>query len=166
MVKKTSKIAFVGIFAASAAVLSTVERLICAGFALPPGVRLGLSNIAVMLCTLAAGVWSALLLAIIKAVFALFTGGFVSFALGASGGILSALFTGLLLRAKKCPLGFSGIGVCGALLHNGAQLTVCCLLFFNSFNLFVFYAPVLTVSALISGFTTGSLLKLLSAKIT
>ena len=66
---KTKKITTMGLLFALAMVLSFVENTIVPFFGLPPGVKLGLSNIVVMYCMVYMGGSSATQLALLKGFF-------------------------------------------------------------------------------------------------
>jgi len=160
------KAAFFGVLLALAVALSFAENALLPFTGLPPGVKPGLSNIAVMVCAQVLGAPTALLLALCKGVFAGITRGSTAFLMSCAGGLLSAGVTGGLLRFaarrnEQSKLAFAAIGVCGALTHNAAQLCVCAVLM-QSFNVF-WQAPVLLVSASAGGVLTGLILSSLRA---
>ena len=86
---KTKKITTIALLFALAMVLSVVEASIMPIFALPPGVKLGLSNIVVMYCMVYMGYACAAELTILKGLFAFFTRGATAGFLAAMGGFFS-----------------------------------------------------------------------------
>lgn len=117
-----------------------------------PGAKLGLSNIAVMFAADSIGLPAALAVAAIKALFAGVTRGATAFLLSLAGGVLSTLVMYLFLAAKSNRFGYIGIGICGAVTHNTAQLAVAALL--TDFSVFT-YLPILLFAGLGAGALTG-----------
>lgn len=155
---KTKDIAYSGILAALAIGISALEGLLTLPF-MPPGCKPGLSNVITLSAFLAVGAPAAFFVALLKALFALATRGVSAFLLSLAGGMLSCLVSVLLLKWKKCPFSYWGIGIAGALCHNGAQLAVACLL--TGTGALVGYAPVLLIASLITGSVTGLILRIL-----
>ena len=89
---------------------------------MPPGAKLGLSNLATMYAADSLGLPSALFLAVFKGAFALLTRGGMAGLMSLSGGVISTVVMWLLLKKANASLGV--VGVCGALAHNAAQLCV------------------------------------------
>ena len=150
--------AFCGMLGALALALSALEGALPPLPALPPGAKLGLSNLATMYAAGALGLGPALLLALTKALFAGMTRGAVAFAMSLSGGALSTLAMWILLRPRRRPFGFLGLGVCGALAHNAGQL---CTAVFLAGPAAAGYAPWLLLFGVPSGILTGLLLRAL-----
>lgn len=160
--KKTkNKILFIAntaMLSAVAIALSIVEAMLPQVSVLPPGAKLGLSNIAVMLGGDAVGFSSALFIAFIKSVFAGVTRGFTAFLMSFSGGMLATVVMLILLRFSSKKIGYLGIGICGAVTHNLAQLTVSSLL--TTEAVFV-YLPALMIISVATGALTGTVLGLI-----
>ena len=78
-----------GIFAALALVLSFLESLLPPLPMMPPGAKLGLSNIVTMFLASSQGLVPALLIALLKGLFAGVTRGFTAMVLSLAGGMLS-----------------------------------------------------------------------------
>lgn len=145
--------------AAAALSLWAVESAVPLEGLLPPGVKLGLSNIMTMFAAFTLGFPAAAAIVAVKAAFSLFTRGAMAGLLSLCGGLLSATVLCLLVRLdQKNRMGFFGLSVMGALGHNAGQLTVVALL---TSPAALWYGPVLTVSALAAGTVTGLLLKAL-----
>lgn len=144
------------LLAAAALALSALEGVFTP--ILPPGARAGLSNVIVMLAASSLGLPSALLIVLIKAVFALLTRGAVSFLLSAAGGVVSALLLWVLFRTARL-FGNLGISVLGALSHSLVQLAVSALLYGNAVWA---YAPVMILLSVPSGCITAVLLTAVS----
>lgn len=155
--RRTRSVAFGGLLSALALALSALEMLIPPLPMLPPGAKLGLSNIVTMYTADAMGLGPALTISLLKALFAGITRGFTAFLMSLAGGICSTFVVWLLLRCKKHPFGCIGVGVVGALTHNFAQLVVAGLL--TSFAV-VAYIPWLILFGIATGIATGLVLKL------
>lgn len=117
-----------------------------------PGAKLGLSNIAVMFAADSIGLPAALAVAAIKALFAGVTRGATAFLMSFAGGVFSTLVMYVFLAVKSNRFGYIGIGVCGAVTHNTAQLAAAALL--TDFSVFT-YLPVLLLAGLAAGTITG-----------
>lgn len=155
-VKKASqRAAFTGILAALALSLSFLEGLLPPLPMMPPGAKLGLSNIAAMYAAGSLGLSSAVFLTVLKGGFAFFTRGAAAGIMSLSGGLLSTFCSWLLLKHSKASL--AAVGVCGALCHNAAQLCAAAVL---TSSAVVFYIPFLLLFGLLTGVLTGVLLKL------
>lgn len=152
--KKTRYLAVTGIMLALTLALSSLETLFSA--ALPPGVRIGLANIVIMLALLSMGKGQALSLVLLKSMFIFLTKGLTAFVLSLCGGLFSFLIILLLLRSKKNSLML--ISVCGALAHNLAQLVVSAFLTGSVYTLY--YAPLLIIAGAIAGCATGAVIKI------
>ena len=151
---KAGRVAFTGILAALALALSFLEGLLPPLPMMPPGAKLGLSNIATMYAAGSLGLPSALFLAVFKGLFSLMTRGIVAGLMSLSGGVVSTFFMWLLLKKTKSSLGV--VGVCGALCHNAAQLCVAYLLTTTSV---LVYVPFLLLFGVLTGLLTGLVLK-------
>ena len=86
---KVKRLALMGLLFALAMALSFLESLLPALPMLPPGIRLGLSNIVTMYALFALGPVSGYTIAVLKSLFVLLTRGAVAAAMSASGGIAS-----------------------------------------------------------------------------
>lgn len=155
MKRVSATVALTGLLAALALALSLVEGLLPPIPLLPPGAKLGLSNIVTMYAAGTLGLPCALFLALLKGGFALLTRGAVAGSMSLAGGLLSTACMWLLLKKAKASLAV--VGVCGALAHNAAQLLVAYCITATSV---VFYLPFLLVFGVLSGLLTGLVLKL------
>ena len=151
------KLSIVAVFTAAAIVLSIFESLLPALPFLPPGAKLGISNVASMSVAGALGIPSAMLVAVLKSLFVGLTRGFTAFLMSFFGSILSTLVTGLLLKLKENPFGFIGIGIFGALTHNMSQLAVA---YFLTGAPVFYYFPIIVIASIIFGSVTGLMLKI------
>ena len=150
-----ARTAFTGLLGALALALSFLESLLPPLPMLPPGAKLGLSNIVSMYAAGSVGLPCALFLAVLKGGFAFLGRGAAAGAMSLSGGVLSTLVMWALL--KKTNISLMPIGVGGALTHNAAQLAVARAL---TSPAVVFYIPALLVFGVLTGLLTGLVLKL------
>ncbi|MCY1712912.1 Gx transporter family protein [Caproiciproducens galactitolivorans] len=155
---RTRSVAFNGLLTALALVLSAIELALPPLPLLPPGAKLGLSNLVTMYAAGAVGLAPALCIAVIKGLFAGITRGFTAMLMSLSGGLLSTLVMWLLLRIKSRPFGLVGLGVAGALSHNAAQLLVASLL---TTPAVLYYLPWLILFGILSGIVTGLVLSVM-----
>ncbi len=155
----TRKVALVGLLAALALVLSWLESMLPPLPMLPPGAKLGLSNIVTMYAAGAVGLWPAMGIALLKGAFSGLMQGSVAFCMSTAGGLCSTFVMWLLQRPKKRPFGTIGLGVAGAVTHNLAQLLVAILL---TTPAVAYYAPFLLLFGVFFGILTGIVLRVVS----
>lgn len=141
-----------GLVSAAAVVLSAFEGMLPDLPVPVPGAKLGLSNIAVMFAADCLGLNSALVTVCFKAIFAGLTRGGTAFLMSLAGGALSTIVMYLFLAVKSNRFGYIGIAVCGAAVHNTAQLCVAALL--TDAAIFT-YLPILLIVAVPAGSLTG-----------
>ena len=150
------RVALMGILAALALTLSALEGWLPPLPFLPPGAKAGFSHIIVMFAAQTLGGPYALVLAVIKALFALLTRGGVAGAMSLFGGLGATLVMWLCVRRHASLI---LTGMLGAIAHNSLQLVVAMVL--TETPLLVGYLPALLLFALCAGTVTGVLLKLL-----
>lgn len=156
MQKKTQRLALCGLLGALALALSALEGMLPPIPGLPPGAKLGLSNLVTMLAAGTLGLPAALAVAVIKGMFAFLTRGVTAGLMSLSGGILSTLM--MYCIYKKTHFTWVFIGICGALAHNAAQLAVALLL---TGKAALFYIPALLPLSVLAGLCTGLALRML-----
>jgi len=145
------------LFALSIA-LTAVEYMIPPIPMLPPGVKLGLSNIVTMYCLFFLGKKSAFTIVVLKSGFVFLIRGVTSFLLSISGGVLSALVMMALLMISSKSISYLVISIAGAITHNIGQLVTAS--FLLGTGMVLAYLPLLLVSGIIMGNVTGALLRL------
>lgn len=155
--EKIKRITFTALMTAMAVVLSFVESLLPTAYFMPPGSKLGLSNIPVMFSASKLSVAETLLIVVAKSAFVFITRGFTAFCMSLAGGILSGLCMIFIFRKTK-GFGYMGIGVLSALCHNAGQLIVS--FFLVQTTAIIGYAPVLLVASVFTGILTGTVLKI------
>ena len=156
---KSYKAAFTGIAAAVAITLSFLEGLIPTAAFMPPGAKAGFSNIAVMFAASEFGLIPALSVTLLKSLFVFLTRGATAFFMSLAGGVLSTLVMYLLFRFSKN----AGYIILSALAHNAGQFSVAAIMV--SGESVIGYAPVLLLSALVTGAVTGSILRAVMPKL-
>ena len=157
-------VALLGIFGALALVLSFLENTLLPDLPLlPPGAKLGLSNVVTTLTGALLGAPAAFAVTVLKALFAFITRGATAGLMSFSGGLLSTVGLVLLLRLQGQYLSFLGISVLCAALHNLGQLLCACALTgtFSMLN----YGKYLLLFSMIAGTLTGVMLNLLMPKL-
>ncbi|WOC31454.1 MULTISPECIES: Gx transporter family protein [Caproicibacterium] len=154
--RTTRRVAFIGMLGALALVLSALEAMLPPLPMLPPGAKLGLSNLVTMYAAGAVGLLPALAIALLKGLFAGAMSGSVALLMSTAGGLASTLVMWVLLQPKSQPFGFLGLGVAGALTHNMAQLGVAALLTTPAVS---WYAPWLLLFGVLAGILTGLVLR-------
>lgn len=147
------KIAISSIFATLALIFSYIERMIPIDIAVP-GVKLGLSNIIVIIVLYTLGTKYALGIN----VFRIFVGGLLFsgvfgmvYALG--GGLLSFLVMYLLKKTNLFSL--VGVSMAGGVFHNIGQILMATLIISNV--KLMLYMPILILSGIASGIIIGVL---------
>lgn len=147
------KVAYMGLFLSLALVCSYIEAMIPFSFGIP-GVKLGITNIVVVLMLYCIGTKEAFgisLFRIILAGFMFGTGFSIIYSL--AGGLLSFIVMVILKKTNK--LKVISISVAGGLFHNIGQITVAAIIVDN-YNI-LFYIPVLVIAGTVTGFLIGIL---------
>lgn len=146
-----NKVAYLGVFLALALICSYVESLIPFYFGIP-GVKLGLTNIVVVLMLYCVGTREALAISVLRIVLAGFMfGNMFSILYSLAGGLLSFWMMYLLKRTKK--FGVLPISISGGMFHNVGQLIVAAIVVEN-YHIF-YYMPVLIVAGIVTGLLIG-----------
>lgn len=145
---KVREVALTGMLLALAIALSYLESLVSPLLGLMPAIKLGLSNIVVMYALLFLRTRTALLLVVLKSLFAFLTRGTTAGFLSLCGGMLSLLVFLLLLHLPRRVSSYI-FCVSGALAHNLGQLTGAAVLL--SSRMALGYAPVLLIAGIVVG---------------
>ncbi len=156
---KTKLLVLTALLFAVALVLSVVENTLPSiSFLIPvPGVKLGLSNIAVMYTLFFLDKKPAFSIAILKGLFVAMTRGPIAGLLSAGGGVLSVLIMAILIFIFKDRISYLALSIFGAIAHNVGQFIIVSLIYTNVY-LWV-YLPVLLISGVIAGIATSILLR-------
>lgn len=154
---KTQIMVLTSLIFATALVLSIVENTLPPLPIAVPGVKFGLSNIAVMYALFFLGKKQAYTIAVLKAFFVFITRGGIAASLSLSGGILSLTVMVLLLLLFKERITYFILSIFGAVFHNVGQFIVI-LILYTGMNIWA-YLPLLLISGVIAGMVTSTLLK-------
>ena len=147
------RLARYALLTALAMALSWLESLVPLAGAVPPGVKLGLTNLVVIFALYRMSLRDAAVISLIRVVLVAFTfGNSYSFAYSLAGAALSLAVMALLKRSGKFSL--LGISVAGAVSHNIAQVLVAMAVMETS--RLAWYLPVLLVSGIAAGVCVGA----------
>ena len=146
-----NKVAHLGVFLAVALICSYIESLIPFYFGIP-GVKLGLTNIVVVLMLYCVGTKEAFFISLLRIVLAGFMfGNMFSILYSLSGGCFSFLMMYLLKKTGK--LGILPISIMGGLSHNIGQMVVAAFIVSN--YQILYYLPVLLIAGAVTGLLIG-----------
>jgi len=151
-------VASMGLLMALALTLSYLENLVPAVAGMPPGIKLGLSNVVTMFCLFFMGPPFALITVLLKAGFAFLLRGFTAGLLSFSGGLsaVAVMATLLIIGKKRTSAGF--LSIMGAATHNMGQLVAA--FFLLGSGAVFFYAPILLLGGIVMGAVTGAVCKI------
>ncbi len=160
----SKKVAFFGILGALSLVLGFFESVLLPEIPfLPPGAKLGLSNLVTMYASATAGFTGGLYIVLLKTLFALVTKGAVAAFMSLCGGMLSLLVLCLMLKKEGKLFSFFGIGIASAVMHNMGQLIASCIV--TGTAELLNYGKYLLVFALVTGSVTGIMLLLIMPRL-
>lgn len=148
--------ALMGMLFAMAMALSFAESLLPVLPMLPPGFKLGLSNIVTMYTLFVLGTRKGFAIAVLKSFFVLLTRAPIAAFMSLCGGLLSVLCMALCSRVKGLGKDYMLLSVIGALAHNLGQLLASVT---YTGTVMFYYLPVLVVSGVIMGIVTGAMLR-------
>lgn len=154
---KTQMLVLTSMIFAAALVLAIVENMLPPLPIAVPGVKFGLSNIAVMYALFFLGKKEAYTIGILKSIFVFITRGGIAGLLSLSGGILSITVMILLIAIFKEKVSYLMISIFGAVFHNVGQFIVITVIY-TGINMLA-YLPVLLISGLAAGIVTSTLLR-------
>ena len=149
--KKSRRVAFLGIFCALALILGYLESLIPFNFGVP-GMKLGLANIIIVFALYFMKPVDAALINLARIIInGLLFGSVFSIIFSIFGALFSFAVMWPMSRSEK----FSPVGVsaAGGVAHNIGQLVVAC--FVVGAVQVVYYIPVLIISGLVTGVVMG-----------
>lgn len=147
------RLARYALLTALAMALSWLESLVPLAGTVPPGVKLGLTNLVVIFALYRMSLRDAAVISLIRVVLVAFTfGNSYSFAYSLAGAALSLAVMALLKRSGKFSL--LGVSVAGAVSHNIAQVLVAMAVMETS--RLAWYLPVLLVSGIAAGVCVGA----------
>ncbi|MDO4166167.1 MAG: Gx transporter family protein [Eubacteriales bacterium] len=151
--RNTSKIALRGLLIALAMVLSWVEAQIPV-FTAVPGMKLGLTNLVVLVALYRLGSKDALFLNFVRVLLVGLTfGNMVSFVYSLAGGMLSGCLMIILKRVKWFSV--TTVSLAGGVFHNVGQILVAMVILETSS--LIYYLPFLWIGGMVSGILIGIL---------
>lgn len=152
----TKKIVKLGLLLAVALILSYIESLIPFGFGIP-GIKLGLANLAVLLCLYCIGTREAITLNVMRILLSGFMfGNMYSIIYSLAGGVLSFL---VMWIGKKINLwSISGVSVLGGVSHNIGQIIIAA--FVVETAGVSYYIPFLLFAGVLTGMLMGLITRL------
>lgn len=147
MSEKVKKISTMAVLLSVALILSYLESILSLNITLP-GIKLGLSNIALVLVLYLYGDFYALLFGITKSVLSLlFLGRLASLFFSLTGTVFAVIIM-IILKKFKC-FSLFGVCVCGSIFHVWGQLAAAGIFYGGTTPLRLL--PWLTICAVISG---------------
>jgi len=148
----SQKITLIGMFITLALLATYIEHLLPPLIPAVPGFKLGLANIVILCLLYLFNGKTSLCVNLLRILLAGFLfAGFSSILYAFAGGILSFI---AMYFAKKCSaFSILGVSVLGATLHNVGQICVA-IMILQSKKL-LYYLPMLTISAVITGLLVG-----------
>ncbi|MBQ8432806.1 MAG: Gx transporter family protein [Clostridia bacterium] len=149
---RTKQIAFLGLGASLALLLSYVEFLLPPLFVAVPGIKLGLPNVVILYVLYCLGIRHAALVSAVRLLLSwMLFGSTMTLAYSVAGAALSLLAMGLLKKTDR--LSPVGVSVVGGVLHNLGQILVATVLLDTP--QIAYYMIVLTVTGTVSGIFIG-----------
>ena len=147
---KSSRVAFLGLFTAFAMILSFIESQIPAFVAIP-GIKLGLTNIAIIMILYKFGYKEAAIVSLLRVFLTnlLFSQSTLMLLYSIAGASLSLL---AMICLKKF-FAIITVSVVGGICHNIGQIAVACLV--TETAELLYYLPVLMISGIIAGIVIG-----------
>ncbi len=150
---KTRELVLMALLAALGSILGLFEAMIPLPF-LAPGLRLGFSNIVVVVSLVTFGLKKGLAISLLKSfLLMLMSGNVSSFIYSFSGAFLSALAMIIALHFGKNFISLIGVSLIGSSFHNLAQVTVSSIILGNI--MMFSYLPVLLIIGIFTGFFVG-----------
>lgn len=154
------KICLYGILSAVCIVLGFIEHLVSLDF-IAPGVKVGLANSVALLLIAKGDIKGAFAVNIVRILLSgiMFSSPF-ALIYSLSGGVASLVVMTFVSKIRS--VGFYGVSVMGAVVHNIAQL-ICAYIIMGAGV--VYYLPILLITALICGMLTATVSQLIFKKI-
>ncbi len=158
----TKRMVLIGLFTAISLIIYIIE----AQFTLPvaiPGLKLGFANIITLYTMYSLGAKDTLFILISRIILAALFSGRLTLLLYSLAGAMAAYLVLLLAKRLLKPNQIWLAGIFCAIAHIGGQLIMA--MFLLSSSLVFYYAPILLIGAIISGFITGLIAQLLYRRI-
>lgn len=157
--KNIKKTALMGLLLAFCIVMTSLEHAIPPLPFLPPNVKFGLSNIAIMYCIFFIGKSNAFTLGLLRSVFVFIIRGPIASLLSFGGGVTSIFIIIVFDNIFKNKLSYISLSIVGAITHNIVQIAIYSVL--SGTNVILYYTPVLIIAGVIMGILTGTILNIL-----
>ncbi|MGI6577956.1 MAG: Gx transporter family protein [Eubacteriales bacterium] len=157
--QKTRLLVLTALLFAMALVLSIIENYLPVLIPSVPGVKFGLSNIAVMYALFFLKKSQAFAIAALKSLFAMATRGVIAGLLSFSGGILSLLIMIVLMCIFGNRISYVLLSITGSIFHNIGQLAAVALVYTSLYTFA--YFPVLLITGVLAGIATATLLRVI-----
>lgn len=153
--KKTKRIALLGLTVALAMIMSYIEVLFPLNFAVP-GIKMGLANIVIVFVLYRMSLADAVTVSLVRVfLVSLLFGNFMSLAYSFTGAALSLALMAILKKTEKFSV--VGVSIVGGVMHNVGQIAMAVILMGTA--QIAYYLPVLVIT----GTVTGVLIGLVSA---
>lgn len=153
--KKTKRIALLGLTVALAMIMSYIEVLFPLNFAVP-GIKMGLANIVIVFVLYRMSLVDAVTVSLVRVfLVSLLFGNFMSLAYSFTGAALSLALMAILKKTEKFSV--VGVSIVGGVMHNVGQIAMAVILMGTA--QIAYYLPVLVIT----GTVTGVLIGLVSA---
>lgn len=145
------KTAYIGVLVALSLILSYIESFIVIPIPIP-GIKIGLSNLCVVICLYLFGPVYGIMLSVVKALLcSLLFGNFNVLMYSLVGAILSSGVMALIMRVKSIHMPV--VSACGGVFHNIGQFIVAYIIFQSKGLLY--YLPFLMIFGLLTGLILG-----------
>lgn len=151
MNKNIKKMAYIGLLAAFASVISYIESLIPINIGIP-GVKPGLANFVIVIALYEFSVKDAFVINLIRIlIVGMLFGNLFSILFSISGAVISLIAMAAVKKIKGISL--FGVSVAGGVAHNAGQLLVAAFVV-NTYTI-GYYIPVLIIAGIITGMLVG-----------
>ena len=149
--KKTKKIALLGLTVSLAMIMSYIEVLFPLNFAVP-GIKMGLANIVIVFVLYRMSLKDACIVSLIRVfLVALLFGNTMSLAYSLTGAVLSLALMALLKKTEKFSV--VGVSISGGVMHNAGQILMAVILMGTA--QIAYYLPVLIITGTVTGVGIG-----------
>lgn len=154
--KKTERIAVIGVLAAVGAILSYIESVLSFSLGIP-GIKLGLANISVLIALYIYGALPALSVSLIRIlVVGLMFGNVFSILFSMAGAMVSFIIMVLFKKIDKFSI--IGVSAVGGIAHNLGQIAVA-LFVVDNYSV-MYYLPPLYIAGIMTGIVIGTIARL------
>lgn len=149
------RLATIAILVCNAIIFSLLESFIPIPIPVP-GVKLGLANVITLVAIVFLSFKDVLFIVAVRSlIVSILTRGVLTLAFSLSGGLLSAVVMWVMHKKLSRFFSIKGTSIAGAVFHNIGQILIASIILREA--VIMYYLPVLFISALITGFITGSI---------